>query len=533
MVSTYDFVRYGYLPKELPPAFTSKTFADSLGSILGNYSSTSTKSSKCYAYSLPRVGHIRRKLSIPNPRHQLELFNFLSEQWEHLLNHCGGSSISLSVPMQDPDNERAIKYDLKKSIEAFRVKSSTGYRYLMQTDILDYYPRIYTHIIPWALHYKEIAKEKQNPEELLGNKIDLLVRNTQDKQTMGIPIGPDSSFLIAEIIGSAIDMELGDRIDDLEGLRFFDDFYLYFKDMKKAEKAFSELHSIISDFELDLNASKTEIGPLPEKLEERWVGNLSLYNFRNDPKSQNKDLIRYFSQAFEYSKSHPDQEVLKYAISRIAKVKILEENWELYESLLLRAMMVEPSVLTFTASIFYSYFKEKYNLDFDDITSTINEIISYHSSYRHSHEITWALYFSKLLNISLDGETATKISVLDDSIVAIVALDLNSLGLIPDGLNIDKWETIIDSSKELYNENWLLAYEANVKGWLTTPDDFVLADDFFSLLKTNDVEFYDPSIVISEIEFEEAADVIVPSHVSPGELIKMKLKEKKLKELLP
>jgi hypothetical protein len=43
----------------------------------------------------------------------------------------------------------------------------------------------------------------------------------------------------------------------------------------------------------------------------------------------------------------------------------------------------------------------------------------------------------------------------------------------------------------LYGEEWLLAYEANFKGWLKTSTDYVKADPNFGYLKNNRVPFYD------------------------------------------
>jgi hypothetical protein len=48
---------------------------------------------------------------------------------------------------------------------------------------------------------------------------------------------------------------------------------------------------------------------------------------------------------------------------------------------------------------------------------------------------------------------------------------------------------------ELYGEQWLLCYEANVKNWLPSvgPRDHVAADHAFSHLKALHVSFYDTS----------------------------------------
>jgi Nitrite/Sulfite reductase ferredoxin-like half domain len=80
-----------------------------------------------------------------------------------------------------------------------------------QTDIANFYPSIYTHSIPWALLGKQKCKAEINTPLFKGhyaNKLDIFTRNMQDRQTIGIPIGPETSRILAEIISVAIDIKL-------------------------------------------------------------------------------------------------------------------------------------------------------------------------------------------------------------------------------------------------------------------------------------------------------------------------------------
>ena len=52
------------------------------------------------------------------------------------------------------------------------------------------------------------------------------------------------------------------------------------------------------------------------------------------------------------------------------------------------------------------------------------------------------------------------------------------------------------NSSELYSNNWLLAYEASVKGWLNG-SDFIKDDPFFKILKDNKVEFYNSNYQVT------------------------------------
>ena len=56
------------------------------------------------------------------------------------------------------------------------------YKCLIKTDIKNFYPSIYTHSIPWALHGKEeIRNGKRNNYYLVGNCLDKLFQNANDE----------------------------------------------------------------------------------------------------------------------------------------------------------------------------------------------------------------------------------------------------------------------------------------------------------------------------------------------------------------
>jgi len=125
------------------------------------------------------------------------------------------------------------------------------------------------------------------------------------------------------------------------------------------------------------------------------------------------------------------------------------------------------------------------------LTDCLAEVISYHGRSKQAFEVAWALWISKLLGVTLPTEVWPGISLIDDSIVALIALDLRANGMA-DGLHPDLWLQHMQSG-HLYSENWLLAYEALVKGWLPFTDraNYVANDDFFGELAQKGVEFYD------------------------------------------
>ena len=71
----------------------------------------------------------------------------------------------------------------------------------------------------------------------------------------------------------------------------------------------------------------------------------------------------------------------------------------------------------------------------------------------------------------------------------------------------------------LYEKHWLLAYEANVKGWLPNGGgtDYVANDVNFKFLKQNNVVFYDSSLAAPAPP--AAAPVPLPTLPTPAPLI--------------
>src|SRR5262249_30961617 len=130
------------------------------------------------------------------------------------------------------------------SLPTLRVHSRRHARYVLLADVAEFYRTLYTHSIPWALHTKAVAHQPANfnNDRLLGVRIDRALRNCQDRQTNGIPIGPDTSFVIGEIVLTAVDLEFLANIDPLSALRFYDDYELVFEKFSDAENALAYLH---------------------------------------------------------------------------------------------------------------------------------------------------------------------------------------------------------------------------------------------------------------------------------------------------
>lgn len=153
----------------------------------------------------------------------------------------------------------------------------------------------------------------------------------------------------------------------------------------------------------------------------------------------------------------------------------------------------------------------------ENISSAINELINYYIKLNYSNELAWTLWLCKNLTIKVEEENAKALSTIEDPIGILIALDLYANGIIPDGLDESNWISFM-TKEELSTENWILAYEADVKGWLSSidGDDYIANNKFFAALRDNGVEFYDISktAYLLDIKFtgkeETTKEVAVP-----------------------
>jgi hypothetical protein len=498
-MSLRDLLTRGYFPKELPRPFDTASFAKCVSTarnLPGDFAKTAARGNKLPSaqtgvYSLARGGLLRRPLSICNPLHHFLLCNELIQNWAAIKPRVAGTSVSATTP-EFKKSGRAIdgKHPQSERDQLAR-NTRLGRRYVLLTDINRFYHSIYTHSISWAMHTKATAKANRSLN-LLGNKIDFWIRMGQDQQTVGIPIGPDTSLLMAELIMQRCDEALIAAIPQLRGHRFIDDYELSFQTRTEAEDAFHVLDTCLADFELALNLKKTKILELPLPLEPSWTTELKDFRFsRNSQHGQAADLNNYFNKAFALHSSNPSESVLNFAIAKLRGMEIDPANWKLFQKLLLLCATPEPASLPYVLEQIITRKNAGAPLLVPEIEEVANELIVKHSARRHSSEVANAAWACLALRLRLHEAAVDAISRCDDSVVALLALDCEQHGLVAKPLDKSLWSAHM-THEALYDKQWLLAYEANIKKWLpnTGGIDHVSRDVNFGFLKRNKVSFY-------------------------------------------
>jgi hypothetical protein len=492
MTTVNQLLERGYFPRELPPPLNTKQFAAFVVSAQATIPPRPRRAwTQCVDHNLGRPGGLRRRLGIPNPQAYFHLARAIESHWSALYLHTR-SALSCSRPIPNRKGERALLPAVRyNNLPKIRARRRRGARYILTADITQFYQSLYTHSIPWAMHTKAVAKASRG--NLIGDTLDARFRDLRHGQTTGIPIGPDSSLLAAEVVLSAADKELAALLGSVRGFRYSDDYELSFATLGAAEQALIFLEGVLADFELTVNHPKSTIDEVPIGLQPSWVTDLRTFPVEKGGTSGTlNDVVAFFSHALELARMSRNEGILKYATLRAREFEIGKSGWRTFEGLVLAAVSADPTVLPVALDLL--------NTQSSRVGTTISRLavadvlepmILRHAALRNGSEVAWAIWTGIELRVDFSSEVASAVASVEDDIVALVALDARRRGRFPTGLDTSVWRRLVNDPKGLVGPHWLLTYESQRKGWLTSGRVAVRADPFFSMLNRAQVGFYD------------------------------------------
>ncbi len=508
----------GYFPKELPRAFTTSDFGDfsyeifeewksaSLFSVKNNNRIHGKTKSGSYTYKLPdseaelvsspKRGFERRDLHITHPIPQTVLTYEIASNWYKIQKWLTRQAFSIDKPeilASAPRGLPDINFEAHQSKKAF-IQSTSDW--LVRTDITRFYPTIYTHSIAWAAYGKEVVKKSiQLYSGSLADRIDTLVRACNRNQTVGIPVGPETSRIIADIISARIDSSFiaslkqvkSERIDRLQ-----DDWFVGCSTLEEAELVLSHITAAYRGFGLEINGSKTSIDRVSAVSDQQWVSELGSFLAHSKGVPAGRRLREFLTLGTRMQVAHPAQPVTNYLISTIENSKIAASDTEVVESFLLRAIALSPVSIPGVCRVLINLQYDNRAVSIKRVSQRVRQLIKRHASHGNTLEVLWLIYTLRGLSSNiyvsdLEQYVAHPIS----SAVSLVLLDMESKGLVTGKLNKRKWADAVDYGASITTGNWLLSYEGIRHGWL--PDPHGLAEKpFFKPMLDRNVVFYDP-----------------------------------------
>ncbi|MBA3882317.1 MAG: RNA-directed DNA polymerase [Chthoniobacterales bacterium] len=425
----------GYFPPELPPPFSTRSFASLIAatktaSLPQEFTQKKNQWCDFVAYSLSRPGSLRRRLALLNPVAYYRLAKFVVDHQAELIKRATASHLSLAKPAAGIARQlkRSKRFD---AVPLERAMVRMGERFLLTADVSRFYPSIYTHAIDWAISSKARAKRQlksKGKKPTVGATLDKLVQSCQSGQTRGIPIGPAVSMLLSELLLTKVDARLKAR-KITHGFRYADDYELTFNERAQAERALAALEDALAEFELELNPAKTNINELPQELDNRGIQELRRFEFRTQYQAQRSDLMHFFTRAFALHKEFPDKAILRYAVSRLSPATTTGANAELLQRLILQAVSYESGVWPMAIDQLVELHRTHPLLSVADVGLTIHSMIRNYAHLNHSSEVAWSLWAGLVFAIRLTAAAVKSVVSMLDDCCCLLLFDAASRGL--------------------------------------------------------------------------------------------------------
>jgi hypothetical protein len=504
-------IQTAYLPNEIPPALTARHFAAWCRAEYQNLSGTrnSLQSVTHYErFSVPRETGVRRDLALVHPAPQLLVSLILTDQHQRIRNLIKGTEISRYDPGSDIPNFRAFKGISFRGLDQDRSAISRKRPFILTADISRFFYTIYTHSLEWAVRGKNRVKEQMttsagrrarrtNPHWT--QELDTALGLCQSRETFGIPVGPDTSRIIAEVLLSGVHKEqpLARHLTGAPGYRLVDDFFLGFDTETQCRDTLTALRNALSSFNLQLNEDKTDIRSARAIFTDNWRFELiqrPLYE--PNPALEAKNIRDYSELALYHANATGTASPVRWATRRLHNMQPDSRNFHLLLSVLLRFGRDFPTCIELVATFIIN---NKTSCRHPEIRAEIEQWLRaiFRSEGQHGHdfEVAWALVVCGALDIKISrGDFGAYSESVCSVVFAILGL-LNERRLLSDPLSRFEWRTETKKSG-LHGAHWLMFYESVRRKWTSDRAmiSVVTSDPFMSRLVNARVTFLDDSI---------------------------------------
>lgn len=283
---------------------------------------------ECIHVHFPKTEYTDRNFGLINPHIHNDIAYHLSRNWLKIVDcmipdQSIVASYAFPVPIDSKNQGRIgclrsgrLIYEFIGMVDKDIASIAYKYRYLVKADIKSFYPSLYTHSIPWAVHGKKFVRKGANRYnfQLLGNRLDKLFQNASDGCTNGIPIGPVVSDIAAEMVASAVDVAFTSRVKDAnvacEAARFKDDYRILVASEGDAKRAIKLLQASLKDYHLELSDEKTAVFSLPDGLFRPWVSRYHLVHPRKKKAYSWKEFRELYLSVIEIDRECPGTGVI-------------------------------------------------------------------------------------------------------------------------------------------------------------------------------------------------------------------------------
>lgn len=490
----------GFYPLELPPSFRTSRF----DAVRHSFSPPKDYSGSTLFFDGATFQGALRSFGIINPANYFLLSSFIATNWREIAKVYRLSSSSGSRPtFPNAHADGRSIHDASLSAKRKSQQHLTGsYPIILSLDINRFYGSIYTHSIPWVVLGKPVAKRLWRTGRLKrhwSDTLDTLVRNCNQRQTVGIPIGPDTSRIISELVLSRIDSELtasGTGISSGQVFHNIDDYQIGEFDVGMIERAQSHFVRTISLYELRLNDFKTSVDQGVDFSPSDFRHNFDILRVGKGEKFVEHFFELLYSQATMY----PHLNVMGYALKRFARPLARNSKQVLVREYLQRLIFAAPHQTRWILPLLLGIYRQT------GVDAIVQRVLTWgiQTCTRRNDvgNLLWFLHAAICLNVKLRSSVCGECIGMSNELVDLVLLHGRHLGLFSFRiLDIRSRYMAVD----FQSPAWLPLYEVQRQGW----DNSVAfnkiggqedAHKLYEHLRINDVEFYRTTSDVYSVE---------------------------------
>ena len=481
----------GFYPAELPPPFQTRGFSK----VRKTFSPPSNYSGSTTFFDGATFRGALREFGVINPASYFLLADFIAKNWDNIADIYRLSSSSGAQPkfpaVSSPGRAIRVATLIAKHRSLRHLASS--FPIILSLDINRFYGSIYTHSLPWAALGKEEAKRRFRNQSLNGHwsdTLDTLTRNCNQRQTVGVPIGPDTSRIISELVLSTIDAELtvpgSNRIGSGQIFYNIDDYQIGAFESSKIEDAQSRFVRTIGKYGLRLNDFKTSVGQGFKFPPSNFQVSFDVLTTSSD----RKYIENFFELLYSLVELHPDSNVLGYALKRFASSLATNPERNLIREYLQRLIFAAPHQARWIFPLLLSTYRKIGNST--DVRKMIIWGAETCARRNDVGSLLWFLYSAIFLGVKFDRSICDQCIGMSNELVDLVLFHGRYLGLF--AFSIGELRKRY-SGADFQSPGWLPLYEIGRRGWDTSSAFSKLggSDDHKGLydhLRTNHVEFY-------------------------------------------
>ncbi|MFA9189165.1 RNA-directed DNA polymerase [Flavobacterium magnesitis] len=493
-------LKFGLFPEKMDKIFSSGSFGKyAIEHKIEEYQNSFFSDIK---FRLTRNNNAPRLLSIPHPAPYFNLCYEIRQNWQVISNSFGSyddyRNTSMIIPKPNNLNRRLVtmlSYDRIKDEKFLILDKSFKAKYFVHADITNCYPSIYSHSVPWALVGKIESKINAQKQDEWYNKLDKAIRNVQRNETVGIPIGPDTSSIICEIILSQIDKKLS----KYKYFRFIDDYKCYCSSKNEADNFIRDLSKELESYNLRLNQKKTIISNLPKSFDDDWVNELKFFIniFLTEDRLHNKHmnmLGQFFDLIVKLVKRYPDESPIRYAVKVLSNKKFVDNDVFAFVILnLSRICFLYPYFIDLFDNIFIN--NEISSKIKPSIEEELNSIIYEHLQYSRSDVALWGVYLAYKYKLQIKDFDKYSDKLIEERDCLPVLLSYYYA--LNKGYDTKKYINLINFLivEQIEDEWWLYIYEVMIKNKNKPVLKKVKYRDFYLKLIENNISFINESFL--------------------------------------